>query len=118
MEFIKTVKEKAKDKLQKLFEGEYRGIAILFILQFILFITIKPIRYDDDFYIEALTGSTIMNFVTNRYHTWTSRVLIEGTLGIIFKTSPIIWRIGTIILMTLIGYSIMRLFVKKDNKRT
>lgn len=57
-----------------------------------------------------------MSFVHHRYLTWTSRVLIETTLGVIFKTSGYLWVIGQILAMTLIGYSISRLFVK-ENKR-
>lgn len=113
MKFIDNVKKKIKD----LFEGNYRGIAILFILQFILFITIKPIRYDDAFYIESITGVPTLSFVLSRYKAWTSRVIIEATLGFIFRFSKYIWTFGTIICMTLIGYSISRLFVKKENKK-
>ena len=51
-----------------------------------------------------------------RYLTWTSRVLIEITLGIIFKVSGLIWTFGNIFMLTLIGYSISKLFVK-DNKQ-
>ena len=57
-----------------------------------------------------------MDFVSTRYVEWTSRVLIEATLGIIFKVSQYVWIIGNILMMTLIGYSISKLFVK-DNKK-
>jgi hypothetical protein len=113
MKFIK----KLKDKVKNLFNGDYRGIAILFVLQFILFITVKPIRYDDAFYIESITGVPVLSFVSSRYKAWTSRVLIEATLGFIFRFSKYIWTFGTIICMTLIGYSIAKIFVKKENKK-
>ena len=113
MKFIKNLNEKVK----KIFDGDYRGIAILFILQFILFISIKPIRYDDAFYIQSITGVPVISFVCARYQSWTSRVLIEATLGIIFRSSKFIWTFGTIFFMTLIGYSMSKLFVKKDNKK-
>ena len=113
MKFLKKLNE----KVSKVFNGDYRGIAILFILQIILFISIKPIRYDDAFYIESITGVPVINFVCARYQNWTSRVLIEATLGIIFRYSKFIWTFGTIFSMTLIGYSMSKLFVKKDNKK-
>lgn len=108
---------KLKEKINKIFNGEYRGIAILFILQFILTITIKPIRYDDAFYIEAITGVPILSFVGSRYLEWTSRILIEFTLGIIFRFSKYIWIFGNAIMVTLIGYSISKIFVKKEMKK-
>ena len=111
------MKLKLKEKINNLFNGDYRGIAILFVLQLILTITIKPIRYDDAFYIESITGVPILNFVSERYLTWTSRVLIEFTLGIIFRFSKYIWIFGNVIMVTLIGYSISKIFVKKEMKK-
>lgn len=108
---------KLKEKIKNLFNGEYKGIAILFILQLILIITIKPIRFDDAFYIQAITGVPVFSFVSQRYLEWTSRVLIEATLGIIFRFSKYIWIFGNVIMVTLIGYSISKLFVKKDMKK-
>ena len=113
MKFIKKI----KDGINKIFDGDYRGIAILFVLQLILFFAIKPIRYDDAFYIESITGVPILSFVFSRYQDWTSRVLIESMLGFIFRFSKYIWTFGTVICMTLIGYSMSKLFVKKENKK-
>ena len=95
---------KLKEKINNLFNGEYRGIAILFILQLILTITIKPIRYDDAFYIEAITGVPILSFVGSRYLEWTSRILIEFTLGIIFRFSKYIWIFGNAIMVTFLSF--------------
>lgn len=53
----------------------------------------------------------------SRYQNWTSRVLIELTLGIIFKVSGIIWKFGNVAVITLMGYSITKLFVKKEMKK-
>lgn len=89
---------------------------VLLLLEIVLNITIKPIRYDDAFYIESFTTNSIFSFVHYRYLTWTSRVLIEATLGVVFKLSGRIWTLGNICMLTLIGYSISKLFVK-DNKK-
>ncbi len=109
MNFISKVKKKVND----LFDGNYRGIAILFVLQIILFITIKPIMYDDASYITAVTGVPISKFVVERYQTWTSRVLIEATLGFIFQFSKYIWIFGTVLLMTLIRIFNVKIILKK-----
>lgn len=108
---------KLKEKIKNIFNGDNRGLAILFVLQLIMIITIKPIRYDDAFYIEAITGVPILGFVTERYFNWTSRVIIESTLGFIFRYSKYIWTFGTIFMVTLIGYSISKIFVRKEIKK-
>jgi len=113
MKFMENLKKKVKS----LFEGDYRGIAILFVLEFILFFTIQPNRYDDAFYIQSVTGTSALGFAISRYQKWTSRVLIEATLGIIFQVSKYLWIFGTVFCMTLIGYSISKLFIKKENKK-
>ena len=68
------------------------------------------------FYIESFGSNALNSFIQHRYLTWTSRVLIEMTLGVIFKISGYVWVFGNIFMMTLIGYSISKLFIK-DNKK-
>lgn len=109
--------EDLKNKVKSLFEGDYRGIAILFILELILFITIQPNRYDDASYIQSVTGTSVLSFAVYRYQNWTSRILIEATLATIFQVSKYLWIFGTVFCMTLIGYSISKLFIKKENKK-
>ena len=58
----------------------------------------------------------IMEFVTSRYHNWTSRVLIEFALCTVLKISKYAWILVQTLMMTLLGYSITKLFVK-DNKQ-
>lgn len=106
------MKEKVKDFLK---DGR-NIILILFILEFALNIFITPSRYDDEFYIRKITEMPIMEFVTSRYHNWTSRVLIEFTLCSVLKISKYAWILGQTLMMTLLGYSITKLFVK-DNKQ-
>lgn len=106
--------KKILEKIKDFFNSEYRGLIILFLLEIVLTITIKPIRFDDAFYIESFTTNSILAFVHHRYLTWTSRVLIELTLGIIFKVSGLFWKIGNVVLFTLIGYSISKLFIKEN----
>ncbi|MBR3696859.1 MAG: hypothetical protein IKM97_01090 [Clostridia bacterium] len=108
--------KKIYEKIKEILFGEYQGIFVLLFLEILLNITIKPIRYDDAFFIKSFTENSILSFVSYRYLTWTSRVLIEATLGIIFKVSGILWIIVNILLFTLMGYSISKLFVK-DNKK-
>ena len=106
--------KKILEKIKGYLNGEYGGLIILFILELILTITIKPIRYDDAFYIKQFGANTIIDFIHHRYLTWTSRVLIETTLGLIFKISGYVWVFGQIFIFSLI--SIRKMWDKEKIK--
>lgn len=105
------------EKVKEFFKKDIRKVVlILFILQFILYIFITPNRYDDQFYIKEITGKSIGEFVVERYNNWTSRILIEFSLCVVLKTSKYAWIIGQTLMMTLLGYSIMKIFVNDEKK--
>lgn len=106
-----------KEKVKEFFSKDIRKIVLmLFILQFILYVFITPNRYDDAFYIEKITGTSIIEFITERYHNWTSRFMIEFSLCMVLKISRFAWILGQAFVMTLIGYSIMKIFVRDEKK--
>ena len=110
------MKEKIKSFLKK---DITKVILLLFILQFILYIFITPNRYDDEFFIKRITEYSMEEFLTLRWNEWTSRMLIEFVLCSVLQISKYAWIIGQTLAMTLLGYSIIKLFVKEDeNKKT
>ena len=52
----------------------------------------------------------------SRYSWWSSRVIIEFILCAVLKTSKYLWILLEAIMVTIIGYSISKIFVK-DNKK-
>lgn len=107
-----------KEKVKKVFQNGNWVFFAIFILELILTIFITPNKYDDSKFLEWLTTDrTIINILIERYQTWTSRVIIDGTLFSILRTSKYLWVFGQAGMMTLLGYSISALFIKKENKK-
>lgn len=104
-------------KIKNFFKSNTRiAVLILFILEFCISIWITPDKYDSEFFINQVKEMSVLNFVKMRYQTWTSRILIETLIGVILLKSRFIWVILNTIMMTILGYSILKLFVKDDNK--
>lgn len=104
-------------KIRDFFKSNTRiAILVLFILEFMLNIWITPNKYDSEFYIKQMAEMSVFDFVGMRYQTWTSRVLIEFLLGIVLPRYSLVWAILNTIMMTILGYSILKLLIKDDNK--
>lgn len=102
-------------------------LVILFALEIILSIFITPNLYDDKWFIEQVTNEldpatnqviehTIMEFVTSRYYNWSSRVIIEFTLCLVLKVSKYMWVLLEVLMVTLVGYSISKIFTKENTR--
>ncbi len=105
-----------KEKMKKLFENGRGAIFALFVLQLFLTIFITPNRYDDAWFLEQVTGRSIIDFALSRYSTWTSRLLLEIAECFVLKTSKYLWVLIEAFMVALSGYSISRLFIKKEER--
>lgn len=105
-----------KEKIEKFLKDGRAAILAIFILQLILMIFITPNKYDDASFLKSLETNSVTSLVKERYYEWTSRVIIEFTLFTVLKTSKYLWIFIQACMMALIGYSISKLFVKKENK--
>lgn len=106
--------EKMKEKIKK-FLKDGRGILLaLFILEFILMFFITPNKHDDQVFLESVTGTSVWSYVGPRYYTWSSRLIIEFVLCSVLKISKYLWILIEALMVTLVGYSISKLFIKKD----
>ena len=106
-----------KDKIKKFLVDGRGAILAIFILQFILMFFITPNKYDDEKFLNFLETDTIKNILTERYYGWSSRFIIDYTFLNILKISKYLWIVLQAAMMALIGYSISKLFVKKQNKK-
>lgn len=105
-----------KENIKK-FLSNGRGIILaIFILELILFIFVTPNKYDDEAFLEMLQEKSVYDIVSYRYSTWTSRVIIDYILFTLLTISKYAWIIVQAGMMTLIGYSISKLFLKNENK--
>ena len=109
--------KKFMEKIADFFKSNMRiAILILFILELFINIWITPDRYDSAFFIQKMQEMSLMDFISMRYQTWTSRVFIEIIVCSVLTHNKIIWIILNTLMTTLIGYCIIKLFVKNDDK--
>ena len=104
-------------KMKSFFEKNGRmALLLLFVLELLLMIFITPNKFDDEFFLnKAIEGHTF-EYLIDRYNTWTSRVVLEFVLIVLFKISKVSWMVLQALMVTLIGYSLSKIFIK-DNKK-
>ncbi len=101
----------------KKFISDGRGVILtIFILQLILVIFVTPNRFDDERFLGWISQRPIFDVLVDRYTNWTSRVIIDGTIFTLLKISKYAWMLVHAGMMALIGYSISKLFLKKENR--
>lgn len=104
-------------KIKNYFRTNLRiAVFVLFILEFFINIWIVPNQYDGVYFIEKMSEMSLFEFISMRYKTWTSRIILETITCIILTKPAIFWILINTIMTTLIGYSIMKIFVEDDNK--
>lgn len=104
-----------KEKIKNLLKNGRGSLIAIFILELLVMFFVTPNRYDDKVFLENVTGTTIISYIGPRYFNWTSRFLIEFVLCAVLKTSKYLWILIQALMVTLIGYSIFKIFIK-DNK--
>lgn len=104
----------------KRFLKDNKSIAILlvFLFELIVCIIVTPDRYDSAFFISQMKEFSISDFIGMRYKTWTSRVLIEFVVCTVLTHNRLIWSILNASMMTLIVFTILKLFVKENDEKS
>ena len=74
-------------------------------------------KYDDEVFLEWIAERSIPEIVSERYFIWTSRVIIETVLFSVLKISKYAWILLEACMITLLAYSISKIFIKKENKK-
>lgn len=119
------MKEKTKKTLNNILKNGRGVLILLFVLELFLTIFITPNTYDDEWFIKQITDElnvetneiiehSIPDFVENRYHNWSSRVIIEFVLCSVLKTSKYLWILIQSLMAVLVCYSLSKLFVKEN----
>lgn len=106
-----------KEKIKKILKNKNIALLVLFILELLLMIFITPNKYDDQVFLESVTGTTVWSYVGPRYFNWTSRIIIEFVLCSVLKISKYLWILIEALMVTLIGYSISKIFVKENENK-
>ena len=105
---------KDKSKLTQ-FIKDNLAIIGFFILMLALHIIMTFIG-DDIGYANVLSNQSLTDFISFRYHEWSSRLIIDCITVILAKENYIVWKILDIILYTLGVYLVIK-FINKDNNK-
>lgn len=106
-----------KEKIQKFLKDGRGALLALFILELTLMFFITPNKYDDQVFLESVTGTSVWSYVGPRYYNWSSRLIIEFVLCSVLKISKYLWILVEALMVTLAGYSIAKLFVKNNESK-
>ena len=106
-----------KEKFKKFLKDGRGVLLLLFILELVLMFFITPNKYDDKVFLESVTGTSVWSYVGPRYYNWSSRLIIEFVLCSVLKISKYLWILIEALMVTLAGYSISKLFIKKDENQ-
>lgn len=102
---------------RKFWESNIRKASlVLFLLELLISVWITPNQYDSAFFIKQMQEMSVFEFLGMRYETWTSRLLIEFAICVILPHTKFVWVLLNTIMMTIVGYSILKIFVKEDDK--
>ncbi len=109
--------KKFLEKIKSILKNGRGAILALFILELCLTFFITPNRYDDEWFLaQVASGTSILSFAASRYTSWTSRLLLEIAECIVLKTSKYLWILIESLMFALLGYSISRIFIKKEER--
>lgn len=106
-----------KEKIQKFLKDGRGALLALFILELALTFFITPNKFDDQVFLENVTGTSVWSYVGPRYNTWSSRLIIEFVLCSVLKISKYLWILIEALMVALAGYSISKLFIKNDENK-
>src|SRR5574344_222096 len=101
--------------MKKIIKNKYFPFLILFITMFIVCLTLK-INWGDDVWFKEKAGEDLLNYISSRYNTWTSRILIESVMLILLQLPKFIWCLLTSFMITLLSYCISYMFTKNQYK--
>lgn len=109
--------ENILEKMREFFKKDRRkAVFVLFILELLINIWITPNKYDSEFFIKQMAEMSVFDFVSMRYQNWTSRVILEFVVCIVLPRYSLVWAVLNTIMMTILGYSIIKLLVNDDDK--
>lgn len=106
------------EKIKGFFKSNIRKVVlVLFVLELMINIWIAPNQYDGEFFIARMQEMSLWEFIGARYETWTSRLILEIVTCVCLTKPSIFWILINTIMTTIIGYSIIKIFVKDDDKK-
>ena len=90
-------------------------IPFFVLLIYVLLISFIPPAIDGDAITFTNIKGDLISIILDRYHTWTSRIIIEGVLIAILQNIPWIWKICNTLIFLLLYYSFKKILNQKND---
>lgn len=104
-----------KERLLKICRWQYLYLGVLAVLFFILHLKLPLNTGDDIFFLNSLQDQTLWQYLSSRYETWTSRLIIETALIGVVRYSWL-WRILDTAMVVVIAVAMSKL-ISAEEKR-
>ena len=109
--------KKLLNPINKIYKSKYFPFIVLFFVIFFLHLYMAPNIMDDTYFGAVLDNSTLTDWLHSRYNVWSSRLLMETFLVAFLHINIIWWKIADSLIIVLLGYSLSKLFIKKDFRK-
>ena len=105
-----------KEYIKKIYKSDkFPFLILIMIYTFLSFFMEKS--GDDVWFAIVNENKNLFTFITERYNTWSSRVVIETILVIFAKYLPVsVWKISNLGIFYLLVYSISKLLIIHKNE--
>lgn len=97
-------------KINKIYKWKYFPFLILGVLMLVMHMLMKE-SVGDDVYFSNAGKEDLLSYLAFRYHNWSSRIIIEFALILIFKLEFLVWKMINIIIYLLLGFLLSKIFV-------
>ena len=104
------------ENFKKILRTEKIPIIALIVIFAILHIFMEKI-FDDLFFSQVCDNVSLFEYLSTRYQTWSSRIIIEGLLVTFCYLPMFWWKIANIGMFTLLIYSMWKLFVTENKPK-
>jgi hypothetical protein len=105
-----------KNKFYRLQKNDNFPFLILFFGMVLIHFIIRLNHGDDLYFKDVLLHQNLIEWLRERYMTWSSRLIIEAVMVSILTISLKIWNIIDVLIILLLGVSIARVFTSYNRK--
>lgn len=108
-----------KRKINKIYHSDYFPFLVLTLIMIIMHSYLNY-NYGDDLWFKSILieqNYSIFDYIDWRYHTWSSRLIIETLMIGILNLDVWVWRLLNVSIVLLICYSISRIFILENKRR-
>ncbi len=100
----------------KLLNNKFFIIGALLVFGIFFYkLSVVDLSFGDDPWFRKYTSESIFSFITWRWETWSSRVILEGILLLMLKLPVIVWKTITALMFVLIFYSFLKIIKRRNN---